>query len=49
MRVTSILDAIGNTPLVRLARVGAGLPAEIWGKVESLNPGGSTKDRAARE
>ena len=48
MRVTSILDAIGDTPLVRLARVGAGAPAEIWGKVESLNPGGSTKDRAAQ-
>jgi cystathionine beta-synthase len=43
----SILEAIGRTPLVRLRRAAAGLPAEIWGKVESANPGGSTKDRAA--
>lgn len=43
----TILDAIGKTPLVRLARAGRGLPAELYGKVEACNPGGSTKDRLA--
>jgi cystathionine beta-synthase len=41
----SILDAVGNTPLVRLHRVTAGLRPTILAKVESLNPGGSVKDR----
>jgi cysteine synthase B len=40
--------AIGNTPLVRLARVGAATPGvELYGKAEWLNPGGSVKDRPA--
>jgi cystathionine beta-synthase len=43
----SILDAVGGTPLVRLSRIGAGLTPQIVAKVESLNPGGSIKDRAA--
>jgi cystathionine beta-synthase len=43
----SILDAIGATPLVRLSRLGAGLTPQIVAKVESLNPGGSIKDRVA--
>src|SRR5947199_7824610 len=43
----SILDAIGNTPLVRLSRIGAGLRPQLVAKVESLNPGGSIKDRIA--
>src|SRR3954467_15413484 len=43
----SILDAIGETPLVRLSRLGAGLGPQIVAKVESLNPGGSIKDRVA--
>ena len=47
MLCETILDAIGRTPLVRLARVGAGLAGELYGKVESLNPGGSAKDRLA--
>jgi cysteine synthase B len=43
----SILDAVGNTPLLRLGL--AGLPAgtEVWGKCEWFNPGGSVKDRTA--
>jgi cystathionine beta-synthase len=41
----SILDTVGNTPLVRLGRVGRGLPATILAKLEYLNPGGSVKDR----
>lgn len=44
----SILEAIGNTPLVRLRRVVEGLPAEIFAKLEFLNPMGSSKDRIAR-
>jgi cysteine synthase len=44
----SILDRIGNTPMVRLPRVAAGLPVPVFGKCEFLNPGGSVKDRIAR-
>jgi cystathionine beta-synthase len=43
----SILDAIGDTPLVRLSRLGADVAPEIVAKVEALNPGGSIKDRIA--
>jgi cystathionine beta-synthase len=46
MRVyDSILDAVGNTPMVRLSRLGRGLAPAILAKVEYLNPGGSVKDR----
>jgi cystathionine beta-synthase len=41
----SALDTIGWTPLIRLARVGAGLATPIYGKAEYTNPGGSVKDR----
>ena len=41
----TILDAVGNTPLVRLNRVSIGLDADILVKLENLNPGGSVKDR----
>ncbi|HEX4457877.1 MAG TPA: cysteine synthase family protein [Polyangia bacterium] len=44
---SSILEAIGRTPLVRLGRVGRDLPVELYGKVEACNPGGSSKDRLA--
>src|SRR3954454_11159547 len=43
----SILDTIGETPLVRLSRIGAGLTPEIVAKLEAFNPGGSIKDRVA--
>src|ERR671932_470999 len=43
----SILGALGNTPLVRLSRLGAGLRPQLLAKVEALNPGGSIKDRVA--
>src|SRR4051794_12851600 len=43
----SILDAIGDTPLVRLSRIAAGVRPQVVAKVESLNPGGSIKDRVA--
>jgi len=43
----SVLDLIGNTPLVRMRRVLAGLPCEVLAQLEMLNPGGSGKDRPA--
>ena len=41
------LGLIANTPLVRLARVGPGSGATVWGKAEFVNPAGSVKDRPA--
>ncbi len=43
----SVLDTIGNTPMVRLQRVGKEFPVEILAKLEFFNPGGSIKDRIA--
>src|ERR1700742_2256743 len=43
----SILDTIGDTPLVDLSRMGAGLRPRLIAKLESFNPGGSIKDRVA--
>jgi len=43
-----VIEAIGNTPLVELKRVSAGLPVQVFIKCEHLNPGGSVKDRTAR-
>src|SRR5918999_1021056 len=43
----SILEAIGNTPLVALSRLGAGLTPALVAKIEAMNPGGSIKDRVA--
>jgi cysteine synthase A len=43
----SILDAIGNTPLVRLERCAPANGAELWLKLETTNPSGSLKDRMA--
>jgi cystathionine beta-synthase len=43
----NILHAVGNTPMVRLNRVGSEYPVEFHGKCEYLNPGGSIKDRIA--
>ncbi|MDW5264378.1 MULTISPECIES: PLP-dependent cysteine synthase family protein [Acidobacteriaceae] len=48
MRVAeSILDLVGQTPMVRLGHLSPSGGAEIWAKLEFLNPGGSIKDRAA--
>jgi len=44
---STILDAIGNTPLVRLQAVAPQDGAEVWVKLEHLNPTGSMKDRMA--
>ncbi|HLC41384.1 MAG TPA: cysteine synthase A [Methylomirabilota bacterium] len=46
-RVDSVLDLIGNTPLVRLNRLPKPGTATIYAKMESLNPAGSVKDRIA--
>jgi cystathionine beta-synthase len=43
----SVVDLVGNTPLVRLRKVADGLPATVLAKVEYFNPGGSVKDRIA--
>jgi cystathionine beta-synthase len=43
----SVLDLIGNTPLVKLTSVAAGYAPTILAKIEYLNPGGSSKDRIA--
>jgi cysteine synthase B len=46
--VTSVVDLIGNTPLVRLRSFEAGLRGvELYAKLEGKNPGGSVKDRPA--
>jgi cysteine synthase len=43
-----VIDAIGNTPLIELKKVSAGLRNRVFIKCEHLNPGGSVKDRTAR-
>jgi cysteine synthase A len=43
----SLVDRIGNTPLIRLNRLSDATGCEILGKAEFMNPGGSVKDRAA--
>ena len=43
----SVIDMVGNTPLVKLSSVGADVPATVLAKVEYFNPGGSVKDRIA--
>ena len=45
MKCNSILDAVGNTPLIRLNRLAEGIACEIYLKADYLNPGGSVKDR----
>jgi S-sulfo-L-cysteine synthase (O-acetyl-L-serine-dependent) len=42
----TILERVGDTPLVPLRRIGSGLRGELFAKIESANPGGSVKDRA---
>ena len=45
--LTTLLQSIGRTPLLRLSRLAAGLPGMLLLKLENQNPGGSIKDRAA--
>jgi len=44
----NILEAIGNTPIVKLNQVTRGVPGELFAKCEFLNPGGSIKDRIGK-
>ena len=46
-KIKNILDLIGNTPMIKLARMSGPSDAEVWVKLESFNPGGSVKDRIA--
>jgi len=41
----NVLELVGNTPLIKLNRVSADVDADIYVKLESMNPGGSVKDR----
>ena len=47
MYYNSVLETIGETPLIKLSRISASLPATVFGKVEAYNPGQSAKDRIA--
>jgi len=46
-KIKTILDLIGNTPMVKLTSIADASDAEIWEKLEGCNPGGSVKDRPA--
>ncbi len=48
VRYESLLDLIGNTPLVRLRRMSPREGVRIWAKLEGQNPSGSVKDRIAQ-
>jgi len=48
MIVNSVLDLIGNTPMLRLGRVNPNPDVEVYLKLEKFNPGGSVKDRIAK-
>lgn len=48
MRVgNDVTELVGHTPMVRMNRVVGGRDGELWAKLETMNPGGSIKDRAA--
>ena len=49
MTYSNIVDSIGNTPLIYLKRASEETGCTILGKAEWMNPGGSVKDRAAKE
>lgn len=46
-QVTSVVELIGNTPLIKLEKLSKRLGVEVYGKAEWYNPGGSVKDRPA--
>jgi len=47
MRYDSLLDSLGNTPLIGLPRMSPSADVRLWAKLEDRNPTGSVKDRAA--
>jgi len=46
-RCNTVLEAVGQTPIVRINRLAKGLAPAIYAKIEFVNPGGSVKDRIA--
>ncbi len=44
----SVIDVIGNTPIIKLNRVATGVESDIYVKLEYMNPGGSIKDRIGK-
>ena len=46
-KVNDISQLIGKTPLVKLRKLTEGIDADVYVKLESMNPGGSVKDRLA--
>lgn len=46
-RCENVLEAIGQTPLIRINRIASGVTAALYAKIEFVNPGGSVKDRIA--
>ncbi|MFA5011809.1 MAG: cysteine synthase family protein [Ignavibacteria bacterium] len=44
----NVLELVGNTPLIKLNKLTKGIKATVLGKMESLNPGGSVKDRIGK-
>ena len=48
MKIKNILDAVGETPVVRLNKVANNLDCDIYAKCEFFNPGGSIKDRIGK-
>lgn len=47
-KYNDLIQSIGNTPLVKLSNISKNLKADIWAKLEFMNPGGSVKDRIAK-
>ena len=47
-KTETVLDLVGDTPLVRLRKLPAPGAAEVWAKLEGFNPAGSVKDRIAK-
>ncbi|MDD2890043.1 MAG: cysteine synthase A [bacterium] len=45
--IESMLELVGNTPMLKLKRIPKNVPAQIWAKLEFFNPSGSVKDRIA--
>ena len=48
MKYKNILDTVGNTPIVKLNKIGSELDCNLYAKCESFNPGGSVKDRIGK-
>ena len=48
MKEKTILDAIGNTPIIKLQNITKNYDHDFYAKLEYLNPGGSYKDRIAK-